>query len=136
MRLSQVIGNFEELVWPRLKLWLRSWFEKKKRKKREAREAFHVEEDAQLEPYDGVVYEYNTLVLQYGYLTFFAVAFPLYVKRFLFLSHLYIKTIFLPRQARDKHREKHSKTDYRFLRISLFALLSNTVCENGSVLSR
>ena len=42
--------------------------EKKKRKKREAREAFHVEEDAQLEPYDGVVYEYNTLVLQYGYL--------------------------------------------------------------------
>jgi hypothetical protein len=23
----------------------------------------------------------------------------------LFLSHLYIKTIFLPRQARDKHRE-------------------------------
>ena len=27
-----------------------------------------------------------------------------------FLSHLYIKVIFLPRQARDKHREKqHSK---------------------------
>jgi hypothetical protein len=30
------------------------------------------------------------------------------------LSHLYIKTIFLPRQALDKHRE-NSKTDYRFL---------------------
>jgi hypothetical protein len=30
-----------------------------------------------------------------------------------FLSHLYIKVIFLPRQARDKHRE-NSKTD-RFL---------------------
>ena len=96
--MSQTIGNFEELVWPRLKLWLRSWFEKKKRKKREAREAFHVEEDAQLEPYDGVVYEYNTLVLQYGYLTFFAVAFPLYVKTvsffepFVYKNDLFAKT--------------------------------------------
>eukprot|EP01046_Picozoa_sp_COSAG06_P059105 COSAG06_NODE_12110_length_1422_cov_2.312295_1_plen_106_part_00 len=26
-----------------------------------------------------------------------------------FLSHLYIKCIILPRQARDEHREKHSK---------------------------
>jgi hypothetical protein len=32
-----------------------------------------------------------------------------------FLSHLYIKAIFLPRQARDKHRE-NSKTG-RFLRV-------------------
>ena len=31
-----------------------------------------------------------------------------------FLSHLYIKTIVLPRQARDKHRE-NSKKDYRFV---------------------
>jgi hypothetical protein len=30
------------------------------------------------------------------------------------LSHLYTQTIFLPRQALDKHRE-NSKTDYRFL---------------------
>jgi hypothetical protein len=30
-----------------------------------------------------------------------------------FLSHLYIKTIILPRQARDKHRE-NSKTDAIF----------------------
>ena len=30
------------------------------------------------------------------------------------LSHLYLKAIFLPRQARDKHRE-NSKRDYRFL---------------------
>jgi len=28
-----------------------------------------------------------------------------------FLSHLYVKTIFLPRQARDKHRE-NSKNEY------------------------
>lgn len=72
-----VIGNFNEFLLPRLKLKLRLWCAKKKRQKRQAREAFHVEEDAQLEPYDGVVHEYNSLVLQYGYLTFFAVAFPL-----------------------------------------------------------
>jgi hypothetical protein len=28
-----------------------------------------------------------------------------------FFSHLYIKMNILPRQARDKHREKHSKND-------------------------
>jgi hypothetical protein len=32
-----------------------------------------------------------------------------------FLSHLYISTNFLPRQARDRHRE-NSKTEWRFLR--------------------
>jgi hypothetical protein len=32
-----------------------------------------------------------------------------------FLSHLYINTNFLPRQARDKHRE-NSKKEWRFLR--------------------
>jgi len=30
------------------------------------------------------------------------------------LSHLYIKPIILPRQARDKHRETHSKKEWRF----------------------
>jgi hypothetical protein len=33
-----------------------------------------------------------------------------------FLSHLYIKVIFLPRQARDKHRE-NSKKRGRFLEV-------------------
>jgi hypothetical protein len=32
-------------------------------------------------------------------------------KKTVFLSHLYIKMLILPRQARDKHREKHSKRD-------------------------
>jgi hypothetical protein len=31
-----------------------------------------------------------------------------------FLSHLYIKTIILPRQARDKHRESTQKKDASF----------------------
>ena len=35
-------------------------------------------------------------------------------KTVVFLSHLYIKTNILPRQARDKHRKTHSKDD-RFL---------------------
>ena len=30
-------------------------------------------------------------------------------------SRLYVKTIFLPRQARDKHRESTQKRDCRFL---------------------
>jgi hypothetical protein len=29
-----------------------------------------------------------------------------------FLSHLYIKVIFLPRQARDKHRENSKKARF------------------------
>jgi hypothetical protein len=36
-------------------------------------------------------------------------------KRVFLRCHLYIKMIFLPRQARDKHREKHSKKGYAFL---------------------
>ena len=39
-------------------------------------------------------------------------------KKTVFLSHLCIKTIFLPRQARDKHRESTQKRDYRFLAAS------------------
>ena len=31
------------------------------------------------------------------------------------VSHLYIKTIFLPRQARDKHREKSTQKKDRFV---------------------
>jgi hypothetical protein len=31
-----------------------------------------------------------------------------------FLSHLYIKAIILPRQARDKHRESTPKREWRF----------------------
>ena len=37
-------------------------------------------------------------------------------KKTVLLSHLYIKTIILPRQARDKHRESTQKRDDRFLR--------------------
>ena len=70
-----------------IRLRLRSWFETKKREKRQSREAFHVEADAQLAPYGVVVYEYNTLVLQYGYLTFFAVAFP-FISAFALLRSL------------------------------------------------
>jgi hypothetical protein len=32
-----------------------------------------------------------------------------------FLSHLHIKTMILPRQARDKHRESTPKKEWRFL---------------------
>jgi hypothetical protein len=32
-----------------------------------------------------------------------------------FFSHLYIKVIFLPRQARDKHRENSKKVRFRRL---------------------
>ena len=59
-----VLGNFEELVWPQLKLWVRSKIEKKKRAKRESRAAFHAEEDAGLDRFDGITGEYNTLVMQ------------------------------------------------------------------------
>jgi hypothetical protein len=34
------------------------------------------------------------------------------VKKRVFLSHLYIKCIFLPRQARDKHRENSKKARF------------------------
>jgi hypothetical protein len=37
-------------------------------------------------------------------------------KKTVLLSHLYMKTIILPRQARDKHRESTQKRDDRFLR--------------------
>ena len=87
-----VIGNFEELVWPQLKIWVRSKIEKKKRQKRESRAAFHVEEDSALDQYDGITGEYNTLVMQYGYLTFFAVSFPLVSIFALFSNTVEIRT--------------------------------------------
>jgi hypothetical protein len=43
-----------------------------------------------------------------------------------FLSHLYIKTMILPRQARDKHRE-NSKKDAVFRTERLPAALSETL---------
>ena len=52
---------------PGLRLWWRNdrcGYVKKRRAKRESREAFHAEEDAELEQYDGVTEEYNSLVLQ------------------------------------------------------------------------
>jgi hypothetical protein len=48
-----------------------------------------------------------------------------------FLSHLYVKTIFLPRQARDKHRE-NSKNEYRFLSGGAYLSCS---CLAGQLLS-
>jgi hypothetical protein len=41
---------------------------------------------------------------------------PTHLRKTAFLSHLYIKTISLPRQARDKHRETTQKKDAVFLR--------------------
>ena len=38
------------------------------------------------------------------------------VRKRVFLSHFYIKTIILPRQARDKHRESSKKDAFRFCR--------------------
>jgi hypothetical protein len=40
-----------------------------------------------------------------------------------FLRHLYIKCIILPRQARDKHREKHSKNGGAFPYIGGFDMI-------------
>jgi hypothetical protein len=39
-----------------------------------------------------------------------------------FLSHLYIKTIILPRQARDKHRENSKKDFFRTIHSVLEAI--------------
>jgi hypothetical protein len=35
-------------------------------------------------------------------------------KKTVLFSHLYIKLMILPRQARDKHRENSPKNDHRF----------------------
>jgi len=50
-----------------------------------------------------------------------------------FLSHLYIMMIILPRQARDKHREKHSKKD-RFVAdgVMEFSLPAGNKTINGT----
>jgi hypothetical protein len=52
---------------------------------------------------------YTSPTIQYAGMKFYARPQP-FVKRH-FLSHLYIKCIVLPRQARDKHRENSKKTD-------------------------
>jgi hypothetical protein len=51
-------------------------------------------------------------------------------KRLLFLSHLYIKCIILPRQARDKHRESTQKrttcTVFLIAIDSVWPIITNT----------
>jgi hypothetical protein len=48
-------------------------------------------------------------------------------KKTVFWSHLYIKTIFLPRQARDKHRENSKKVRFSESGPSLAGWLGNFV---------
>ena len=77
--IGQVAGKSSEWAVPKAKAWLRTWWEERGMRRRGmAAEAMTVhEENAKLEPHEGVFSEYNKLIIQLGYVVLFAPACPI-----------------------------------------------------------
>jgi hypothetical protein len=76
---SQIVAKVSEYVLPKLNAWLRKSAEESAMRKagQMVTPLSFYEEQAKLEPFEGVFDEYNRIIIQIGYIVLFAPAFPI-----------------------------------------------------------